>query len=170
MFTYTNYAGEFIILAVIGSRVLSVDGWSRMPKWGMSLVQKYQSVFLRVFYATSLGFSALYANFLHPDLALSLINNYHLTQFSYISSDPKLLLLIIGLLELLIAVFILVGFQLRFVVLLSLFLTTFSIIFFNELVWPNIITYGISLNLLFDEELFSFDNLIDRFIRFGKKY
>ncbi|GBD34292.1 hypothetical protein HRbin35_00002 [bacterium HR35] len=45
-------------------------------------------------------------------------------------------------------------------VLISLFYITLSLIYFKELVWPHILLYEISLNLLVQPEILTLDHFI----------
>jgi len=157
MFTYFNYFAEILVLLFITSR--------KSYFW-----EKYRSAIIRIGYGVALGYAAIYVKFLHPWLTLDVVNDYNLTRFHLLfPHDPLLVVLGAGLAELAIATFIFLGFELRLTVLISLFYITLSVLFFREQVWPHLILYGISFDILFSKETFSLDNFFDKYIRFGKK-
>jgi len=160
--TYFNYLGELIILLLFGTRKFSFDqllfgrlkGWRR--KW-----EPYETTLIRVFYGIALIFAGITVKLLHADLTLRVIRDWHLTQFHWLfPSDPMLVVLGAGLAEAVIGIFIAFGFELRFTVLISLFYITLSLFYFKELVWPHILLYGISLNLLVQPEILTLDHFL----------
>jgi hypothetical protein len=160
--TYLNYFGELLALLLFGMRQFSFDrhvlgplkGWR--ARW-----EKYGPAIVRICYGVALIYAGITVKFLHPDLTLKVINDWHLTQFHWLfPSDPLLVVLGGGLAEAAIGLFILVGFEVRMTVLISLFYITLSLLYFRELVWPHILLYGISINLLVQPETFTLDHLL----------
>jgi hypothetical protein len=170
MLAYFNYFGEFIVLILFGLRVFSFDRLFFGKGNRLQALEKYKTTVVRVCYGVALGFAAIYVKFLHPALTYTVVTEYKLTQYHWLfPGDPLFVVLGAALSELAIAICIIIGFQLRFVVLISLFYITLSLLFFKEAVWPHYLLYGISLNLIFDKEVFTFDNLIDKYWPFGRK-
>lgn len=164
--TYLNYLGEILVLLLFGSRYLSLDRIIFGLKKSFASLQKYESTIVRVCYGIALCFTAIEVKFLHPHLTEMVINQYQLAQFHWLfPSDPILITFGAGLAELVIGLFIIFGFELRLTVLISLFYLTLSIIYFKELVWPHFMLYGISLNLVFDEERFTLDQVFDKIFK-----
>jgi uncharacterized membrane protein YphA (DoxX/SURF4 family) len=160
--TYLNYLGELIVLLTFGMRRWSFDAalFGPLKTWRAHW-EKYGTVIVRIFYGLALIYAAINVKFLHPDLTLAVVNDWHLTQFHWLfPSDPLLVVLGAGLSETAIGLFIVLGFQMRLTVLISLFYITLSLLYFRELVWPHILLYGISLNLLIQPETFSLDKLL----------
>ena len=161
--TYLNYLGEIAVLLLFGSGKWSLDqlffgSSSYLANW-----RKYETVIVRVCYGLALIYGAVSVKFLHPVLSLEVINNYHLTQFHWLfPSDPRLIVFGAALTELTIGLFILLGFQLRLTVLVTLFYITLSLLFFRELVWPHLLLYGISFNLLVQRNQFSLDGFLEK--------
>ena len=162
MTTYVNYLGEILVLLLFGMRRWSLDrrlfgplrGWRE--RW-----QDCETTVVRVFYGIALIYAAVTVKFLHPEITIQVIEDWHLTQFHWLfPSDPVLVTLGSGIAEVAIGLFILIGFELRITVLISLFYITLSLIYFREAVWPHLMLYGISLNLLVQPETFSVDRLI----------
>lgn len=168
--TYANYLGEFLLLLLFGSRFLSVDGRlfgeSKRLRW----LKKHETAILRVFYGFALSYAAVNIKILHSQLTLDVINGFHLTKFHLLfPSDPLLAALGAALAELLIGVCIMIGFETRLVILVSLFYITLSLLFFSEQVWPHILLYGISFNLLVCPQTLSLDGFFDAKIRAWKE-
>jgi hypothetical protein len=161
MLTYLNYLGEFIILALFGMRVCSLDRVLFGPLRRFRFFEKYETLIGRVFYGSALVYTGITVKLLHPALTLTVVSSWNLTQFHWLfPSDPLLVTLGAGLAEIVIGLFILFGFELRFTVLVSLFYITLSLLFFRELVWPHLLLYGLSLNLLVQPETFTLDHLL----------
>lgn len=162
MGTYLNYLGEFIALTLFGMRRYSLDRLFFGPLKGWrAKYEKYGSSLVRIFYGLALIYAGVTVKFLHPELTLRVIQDWHLAQFHWLfPSDPLLIVLGGGLAEAAIGFFILVGFEVRMTVLISLFYITLSLLYFRELVWPHILLYGISFNLLFQPETFTLDHLL----------
>lgn len=160
--TYLNYLGELIVLFIFGTRRFSLDRVLLGPlaNWRARL-KPYETTIVRVFYGAALIYAGITVKFLHPELTLRVVNDWNLTQFHWLfPSDPLLVVLGGGLAEAVIGLFILIGFEMRMTVLVSLFYITLSLLFFRELVWPHILLYGISFNLLLQPETFTLDHLI----------
>lgn len=161
VFTYLNYLGELIILALFGMRVFSVDKLIFGKLKRFHNIEKYETVILRIFYGAALIYAAINVKLLHPSLTLDVVNTWNLTQFSWLfPSDPLLVTLGAGIVETIIGLFIILGFELRLTVLVSLFYITLSLLYFRELVWPHLLLYGISFNLLVQPQTFTLDHLL----------
>jgi len=161
MVTYANYFAEFIVLLLFGTREFSIDRFVFGPLRRFEFFRKYETSIVRIGYGLALIFAAVTIKLLHPSLTIEVINNYNLTQFHWLfPSDPKLIVLGAFLAETAIGLFIMIGFETRLTVLVSLFYLTLSLIYFKELVWPHLILYGISLNLLVTPERFAIDSLL----------
>ena len=159
VFTYLNYLGELIVLFLFGIRAFSVDKYLFGPLQRFRSFEKYETLIVRVFYGLALVYAAVTVKLLHPELTLLVVNTWHLTQFHWLfPSDPLLVVFGAGVVECIIGLFILFGFELRLTVIISLFYITLSLLFFRELVWPHILLYGISFNLLVQPETFTLDN------------
>lgn len=159
--TYLNYLGEIIVLLLFGMRQWSADRFlfgklGHLVNW-----EKYGTSVVRVFYGLALAYAGLTVKFLHPDLTIKVVTEWNLTQFHWLfPSDPLLVTLGAGLAELAIGIFIVLGFEMRLTVFISLIYITLSLFYFRELVWPHLMLYGISLNLLVQPEVFTLDHLM----------
>lgn len=147
--SYIYYIGELAALLIFGSRILSVDkrlfGLKRWThKW-----RDYETLIVRVFFGLGLLYAALYVKVMHAAVTLQVVNEYHLTRFhALFPHDPLLVVLGAAVVESTIAIFLIIGFQVRLTVLVMLFYLTLSLLFFGEVVWPHLVLYGISIYLL----------------------
>lgn len=161
MLTYANYLGEMIVLMIFGSRIFSIDKYLFGVKKIADSLQQYEVGIVRVFYGLALCFAAINVKFLHPILSMTVVDQYHLIRFNYLFPQDSLLVALgAALSELTIGVFIILGFELRLAVLVSLFYITLSLLYFKEAVWPHLLLYGISLNLLINKEQLSVDQFL----------
>lgn len=161
LLTYLNYLGEMIVLFLFGMRRWSLDKLLFGPRSLLEKWKKYETTIVRVCYGFALAYAAVNVKLLHPALTIKVINDWNLTQFHWLfPSDPVLVTLGAGLAELAIGLFIMFGFEMRLTVLISLFYITLSLLYFREMVWPHLMLYGISLNLIVQPETFTLDNLL----------
>lgn len=149
MVTYANYFGEIIVLLLFGSRYLSFDGWIFGKKLLVEKLERFkwlETPIVRVLYGVALIYAGYTIKFVHQGLTVNVYNEYHLVNFfhaaaSYIAAGA-------GVAEISIGLFIILGFAMRWTVLISLVFITLSILYFRELLWPHFMLYGISLSLL----------------------
>ena len=161
--TYLNYLGEIVALSLFGSGLLSLDYLFFVRKGPFAGIKRYEEPLIRVSYGVSLLYTAISIKLLHPLITQMVVNQYHLTRFYLLfPRDPLLVTLGAALVEIALGIFIIIGFELRLIVLVSLFLYTLSLLFFGEAVWPHLMLYGISFYLLFNPEIGSVDNLLMR--------
>ena len=160
IFTYLNYLGELVVLLLFGMRVFSVDGYIFGPLRRFRSFEKYETVIVRVLYGLALIYAAITVKLLHPELTVTVVNTWNLTKFHWLfPSDPLLVTFGAGVVESVIGLFIIFGFEMRLTVLISLFYITLSLLYFRELVWPHLLLYGISFNLLVQPEVFTLDHI-----------
>jgi uncharacterized membrane protein YphA (DoxX/SURF4 family) len=171
LITYLNYLGEIVVLLLFGTRRWSLDGFIFGPKKFLKRFEKYEPTVLRIFYGVALIYAAITVKLLHPSLTVEVVNHWNLTQFYWLfPSDPLLVTFGAGLAECAIGLFIILGFEMRLTILISLFYITLSLLFFRELVWPHLMLYGISFSLLVRPEIFTLDHLLfTRGIRLWKR-
>ncbi|PIT98305.1 MAG: hypothetical protein COT71_01400 [Candidatus Andersenbacteria bacterium CG10_big_fil_rev_8_21_14_0_10_54_11] len=160
--TYANYLGELIVLLLFGMRRWSLDAavFGKLSRV-REQYEKYESVIVRMLYGFALVFAGITVKFLHPDITIKVATDWHLTQFHWLfPSDSLLITFGAGLAEVAIGMFIILGFEMRLTVVISLFYITLSLLYFRELVWPHYLLYGISLNLLVQPETFTIDHVL----------
>lgn len=150
MLTYLNYLGEIIVLILFGSRFLSLD---RLFFGKLKRFQKfraYENTIIRICYGAALLYAAIYIKIIHSQIPLDVVTQYHLNHINWLfPADPVLIVLGAAIVEVIVAVFIILGFTTRFTNIVLMFYLTLSILFFKEAVWPHYMLYGISFSLLF---------------------
>jgi len=170
LLTYLNYLGEILVLFLFGSRNWSLDYYLFGPLKRFKKLRNYETMILRVFYGVGIAYAAISVKFLHPILTVTVVKLYNLTRFHWLfPSDPLLVTLGAALVEFLIGVFLILGFEVRLTVFVSLVYLTLSLMYFREAMWPHLILYGISLNLLVSPEQFTLDRFFTRSGFLGKK-
>lgn len=155
MLTYTNYAGELFLLFVLGAHVFAIHHKAhdllRTPAWLARLkrmVQPYAFMILRIAFGISLLYASLYAKILHNSLALAVATAYPgvVTFFGF---EPHFLVLGAAIIEIVIALFFILGIEIRFTSLFLLFWLSLSLWYFGEVVWPHLILIGIPIAFIF---------------------
>ncbi len=171
IFTYLNYFGELVVLLLFGMRVFSIDKYLFGPLRRFQHFEKYETVIIRIFYGLALVYAAITVKLLHPGLTTEVVTTWNLTNFHWLfPSDPLLVTLGAGIVETVIGLFIIFGFEMRLTVLVSLFYITLSLLYFRELVWPHLLLYGISFNLLVQPEVFTIDHILFKHHRATKSW
>ena len=141
MLTYANYFGEIIVLLILGSRRLS------------GTLAPYSFAFLRVCFGISLLYASVYAKIIHNELALqvaSLPLAGHATSLANVFGfDPHFLVLGAAIVEVLLALFFILGIEIRFASIFLLFWLSLSLWYFGEAVCPHVILIGIPIAFMF---------------------
>jgi uncharacterized membrane protein YphA (DoxX/SURF4 family) len=145
MITYVNYLGEIIVSLFLGGGLLSLDNLLFKRKINKK-IEQYTFVILRVLFGTAMIYASWYAKIIHSNLALDTVANYHLTNYFHFS--PLFLILGAALVETMIGVFIIIGFEIRFAALFFLIFLCLSLCFFGEVVWPHLILLGVNFALI----------------------
>lgn len=172
MLTYTNYFGEIVLLLILGSHLLGFHDKHddrRAPRWFARLKERlapYGLLILRVAFGISLLYASLYAKIIHNQLALSVAYAYP-PLVHFFGFEPHFLVLGAGIIEILIAVFFIVGFEIRFTSFFLLFWLSLSLWYFGEVVWPHLILIGIPIAFIF----YGYDDytLEGRFFKKGRR-
>lgn len=168
MLNYANYCGEALFLFIIGGGYLSFDrllgnGLARSVRSAAHRLEPYAFPILRVLFGVAIMFASVYAKFIHSDLALDTINLYNLTRF--FPFDPLFVALGAFIIESLVGVFIIIGFEIRWTAMFFLFWLGLSLWYFGESVWPHLVLLGLNLVLIFH----GYDkySLVGRFLKNG---
>jgi hypothetical protein len=150
MLSYAIYAGIALMIVLFGAGYSTIkyvptfsDTWTNF----LYELHKRKYFILRVIFAGSLAFAAIYAKFLHGSLALTVVSKYNLTD--YFPFDPAFIVLGAFMIEMLIGVFYLIGFELRFTSIVLLVFLGLSLNFFNEILWPHYIIIGTAIAMFF---------------------
>ncbi|MES2203427.1 MAG: hypothetical protein V4474_03850 [Patescibacteria group bacterium] len=150
MLTYTNYLGEMLVLAILGgyshglhtrAHDIGRHYFARLSR----RMEPYAFLIARVAFGVAVMFAAFYAKFLHSDLALDTIRDYHLT--NYFHFDPLFIVLGAFIIESLIGLFFILGIEVRWTALFFLFWLFLSLIYFGEAVWPHLVLVGLNITM-----------------------
>ncbi|MFA7310025.1 MAG: hypothetical protein WC050_03925 [Candidatus Paceibacterota bacterium] len=149
MLTYTNYVGEFIVL-LIGAHHGYRFSKSTLDRI-LNALAPYSFAILRVCFGFSLLFASLYAKILHNNLALQVatvpLAGHTFGIAHYLGFEPHFLVLGAAIIEIVIALFFMLGVEIRFTSLFLEFWLMLSLLYFGESVWPHLILIGIPIAL-----------------------
>lgn len=137
MLNYVNYLGEMLVVLMLGG------GWAAAKHGNKEMLA---FLLLRIGFGVAIIFAAIYGKFIYSNLALSTIEEYHLSLF--FPFDPLFTVLGAFLVEILIGFFFIIGFEVRHTALFFLFWIFLSLLYFGEAVWPHLILIGINLALI----------------------
>ena len=151
MLTYTAYFMVAIIVFIMGSGTFSLDRLFKRKddkRWIERLrmrIEPYEMLLLRIGFGISVVTAAVYAKFLHANLALDVVTQYHLTD--YFHFEPLFVVLGALIIECLIGIFIMLGIEIRWTALFFLFWLTLSLLYFGEAAWPHMALFGLNFML-----------------------
>lgn len=150
MLSYAIYVGIAVMIALFGAGYSTVkykpafsDTWTNF----LYELHKRKYFILRVVFAGSVAYAAIYAKYLHGSLALSVVEKYNLTDVFPFS--PAFIVLGAFMIEMMVGLFYLIGFELRFTSLVFLVFLGLSLNFFNELLWPHYMLIGTAIAMFF---------------------
>lgn len=159
MFTYANYLGELIVLLILGAHGLGMRTKRDDARRARSFRRLRDTLaplafpVLRVCFGISLLYASVYAKIIHNDLALqvaSLPLAGHATSIATLFGfEPHFLVLGAAIVEIVIATFFIIGFEIRFTSVFLLFWLSLSLWYFGEVVWPHLILIGIPIAFIF---------------------
>ena len=150
MLTYTNYLGEMLVAFFLGGGAYSLDrlvfgARSRFDEWFAPL-EKYSFLILRVLFGVGVVFASFYAKFWHSQLALDTVVQYHLTNYFHFA--PLFVVLGAFIIECLIGLFFIIGFEVRFTAMFFLVFLFLSLLYFGEVIWPHLVLLGVNVTML----------------------
>ncbi len=163
MLNYVNYLGEMFVVLILGGGLMSVDSLFVRQKLSKKL-ETSAFLLLRIGFGTAIAFASIYAKFIHSNLALSTISQYHLTNI--FPFDPLFIVLGACIIEVVMGIFFIIGFEIRHTALFFLFWLSLSLLYFGEAVWPHLILFGVNAALfMYGYDKWSFEG---RFFNRGK--
>ncbi len=175
MLTYTNYLGEILVLLIIGAHHGSLDHAAGHAKNFIdrlsAKVAPYSFLILRVCFGVSLLYASLYAKVFYNNLALMvaelpLAGHAHAIAY-YFGLEPHFMVLGAAIIEIVIALFFILGIEIRFTSLFLEFWLSMSLWWFGEVVWPHVILIGIPIAfILYGYDKYSLEGWLFR----KKKY
>lgn len=147
--TYTDHLGAYLLLFSLGSGLWSLDRLLRigdlpalLQKLGRGIAP-YAFPIMRVLFGFGVMFAAVYAKFIHSELALQTVVQHHLTD--YFPFDPLFIVLGALIIEFLCGLMIFLGIAIRWTGLFLMFWLTLSQLYFHELWWVHVVLFGIGL-------------------------
>ena len=150
MLTYTNYLGEMLVTFIVGGGAHPLERMLLNYRSGFDALfaklEKYGFFILRVCFGVAIMFASYYAKFLHSQLALDTVTQYHLT--NYFHFEPIFIVLGACIIEFLIGLFFIFGFEIRFTALFFLFFLFLSLLYFGEVIWPHLVLLGVNIVML----------------------
>ena len=150
--TYTDHIGAYLALAILGSGEWSLDHYFRTARFSnaLSFLRSFTPLALpglRILFGFGIMFAAVYAKYLHSELALQVVLQYHLTD--YFPFEPMFIVLGALIIEFLAGLMLVLGVAIRWTGLFLLFWLTLSLLYFQEAVWPHIILFGLGIAIFF---------------------
>ena len=151
--TYTDHLGAPLLLLVLGAGSWSLENLlhrGHLPHSVRGYLQPFVPFAfpaMRMLFGFGLMFASVYAKFIHSQLALDVVNQYHLTD--YFPFDPLFIVLGALIIEFLAGLMMFLGIEIRWTGLFLIFWLTLSLLYFQEAVWPHIILFGLGLAVFF---------------------
>ncbi|MBI5457949.1 hypothetical protein HY971_04485 [Candidatus Kaiserbacteria bacterium] len=151
--TYADHLGSYLLLLVLGAGSWSLENFLHrgyLPHPMRRYLQPFVPFafpVMRVLFGFGLIFAAVYAKFIHTQLALDVVQQYHLT--TYFPFDPLFIVLGALIIESAAGLMMLLGIEIRWTALFLVFWLTLSLLYFQEAVWPHLILFGLGIALFF---------------------
>ncbi len=146
MLMYFTYIGALLVVLILGSGSHSLDHrYHYKAKRLPAAHTRYAFLIMRLSFGLSIVFASFYAKFIHSNLALATVQQYGLAEF--LPFTPLFLVLGAFLVEVMIGVFLAIGFEIRFFTFVFIVFLIISMCFFREAVWPHLILFGINMAL-----------------------
>lgn len=141
---YATHLGEAITIFLFGGTYqIMRSNFSSIPRFYRSMelhLHKYKFLILRISFGISLIFTAIYTNYLNGVIALEILTTSNIINF--ISFDPTFLIIGALVIEILLGIFFIIGFEIRFTAIIYIIFLIGSIIFFQEAIWSHVILIG----------------------------
>lgn len=147
--TYTDHIGLYILLILLGSGDFSLSRQLRInevdaPRF-VEHLRPFAFPIMRMCLGFGVLFASVYAKYLYSSLALNVVVMYDLTR--YFPFDPLFVVLGALIIEFLIGLLIFFGVAIRWTLLFLAFWLTLSLLYFQEMIWPHIILFGLAIAL-----------------------
>lgn len=146
---YADHLGAFMLLVLLGSgpyalgKHFNIARLSERARASFHRLSHLAFPLTRVLFGFSVMFAAVYAKFIHSELALQVVLQYDLTR--YFPFEPMFVVLGAFIIEFLAGAMILVGLEIRWTGLFLTFWLTLSLLYFQEAAWPHVILFGLAL-------------------------
>lgn len=147
--TYTDFLGAALLVAILGGGKYSVDGALGIGSPALLSFTKYLSPYafaiLRICFGWGVLYASVYAKFIHSQLALDVVTIYDLTRF--FPFEPLFVVLGALIIEFLCGALVVFGVALRWTLLFLAGWLTLSLLYFQEMIWPHGILFGLAIAL-----------------------
>lgn len=147
--SYTSHLGVYVFLLALGSGPWSLNLRMKaryVPRTFQSIIEVLRPLaypMLRIGFGLAIMIAAIYAKFIHSELAYQVVLNYNLTRF--FPFDPLFVVLGAFIIEFLAGLMMLLGVAVRWTALFLAFWLTMGHIFTVEKWWVHLILYGVAL-------------------------
>ncbi len=148
--TYTDFLGVAALLTILGGGLFSLDALLnieplRIIDHATRSLQSLAFPFLRICFGWGVIFASVYAKYIHSQLGLEVVIQHDLTRF--FPFEPLFVVLGALIVEFIAGLMVFFGIALRWTLLFLAFWLTLSLIYFQELIWPHGILFGLALAL-----------------------
>ncbi|HVU75578.1 MAG TPA: hypothetical protein VHD38_01935, partial [Candidatus Paceibacterota bacterium] len=150
MLTYTDFLGAAALITILGGGLYSIDahiGWEPFKVLARvtTALRPFAFPVARICFGWGVLFASIYAKYLHSELAYQVVVQYDLTRF--FPFDPLFVVLGALIIEFLAGSMVLFGVAIRWTLLFLAFWLTLSLMYFQELIWPHGILFGLAIAL-----------------------
>ncbi len=150
MLTYTDFLGAALLITILGGGLYSVDSArGKEPLRALTHLTRrfrpYAFALMRICFGWGVLYASVYAKYLHSELAYQVVVQYDLTRF--FPFDPLFVVLGALIIEFIAGAMVLLGIALRWTLLFLAFWLTLSLLYFQELIWPHGILFGLAIAL-----------------------
>lgn len=147
LFGNADFFAASVVLLILANPKPGLDDLLGLPFWSPpKRLREFIPLILRVGIGGAMIFLAVYEKFLNPHLSAAVVENFHLT--FVIPASPEMWVLSAGLIEFIVGLALLVGFQTRLVAAIAFAVLTLSFFYFSEEVYSHITLFGV-LSVLF---------------------
>lgn len=130
-----------IALIVLGSARPGLDDLIGIPNARIATLQRYVPFLLRIGIGGSLVFLSLYEKVLNPHVSELVVQKFALN--SIIPVGAPMWVFAVGMIELFVGLFILIGFQIRLVSVIAFCVLIVTFFFFKEEVYSHVTLFGV---------------------------
>lgn len=146
---YADFLGAFIALLILGAGSYSIDhltGMFSAIRHKMARFTPLAFPIVRVLFGFGIMFAAIFAKYMHSQLALDVVDMYHLTD--YLRFDPLFVVLGALIIEFLAGAMLMLGIAVRWTSAFLIFWLTLSQIYFREPLWYHLILFTIGFAII----------------------
>lgn len=147
LFGNADFFAASVALLILANPKPGIDDLLGVSFWSpLKTLREFMPFILRIGIGGAMMFLAVYEKFLNPHLSAAVVENFHLTSVIPVSSE--MWVLSAGLIEFIVGIALLVGFQTRLVAAVAFAVLSLSFFYFGEEVYSHITLFGV-LSVLF---------------------